>query len=163
MVELADAAAEQLQDFVGCRSRIENDVAKDGRRHDAQFRAGQRRHIGRALDAVDCREFAEEFSGTHLSQDDFLAGGGADKHPDLAGNDEIDVGALVFVIDDRLAVVETAPQTAALELLEIEIGNVFEEGNPGKKILHGLPCHPARAPQVSTRPAPGRKADSISN
>ena len=40
---------------------------------------------------------------------------------------------------------------------------VLEEGNPGKKILHGLPCHPAHAPEVSTRPAPGRKAGSVSN
>ena len=69
-------------------------------------------------------------------RDDLFAGRRPDQHPNLSGDDEIDVQRFVFIVDDEFAVVEAAPGAEPVEPLEVEIGDVLEKVY-AREGLHG--------------------------
>src|SRR6202034_2998302 len=87
-------------------------------------------------------------TGAHFRQDHFLARLRADQNPDLASDDEINVGRFVLIIDDDFAFIVPPPGAAAIETIEVQIRQIFKKWNAGKR-LHYL--GPRRRPK---RPAP---------
>ena len=131
-VELAYACGQQMQHPVANRRRSENHFPEDIGRHDAEFGLGQRSDIGRTLRAVDGRKLAEELSGAHFGRITSLPACVRIRDSHLAGDDEIDVGGFVLIIDDDLAFIKPPPGTAAVEQIEIKVGDVLEKRNTCK-------------------------------
>ncbi len=83
-VELADSACEQSQQALADLGGVENDLAKDGRRHEEKLGVGQRGDIGRALRAVDGRHFSKKLAWTEISEDHLLPRRRTDKDANVA-------------------------------------------------------------------------------
>jgi hypothetical protein len=113
-VQFAHALRQQAEQAVGDGFRGEDDLPEHGSGHDADLAAGQRRDVGRAADAVEGRELAEEGAPAHLAENHFLARLRAVEDAYLPGGQEVDVGGDVVVIDKHLVLVEAAPMAARL-------------------------------------------------
>jgi hypothetical protein len=130
-VELADAGRHEAEQALRHRPVGEDEFPEDGGGHHAGFAPGERRDVGRALDAVHGGQFAEQLPGLQFVENDFLARGRAHEDPDLAGQEEVDVRRELVEIDQDFLRTEATPIGPRLEGSKIDI-QPFKQQNPGK-------------------------------